>query len=56
MVDPWEIDSSLVSSDGEVFAYPCHKNSGVAIILTEFLTVETMKGTVDRLVRKYHLN
>jgi len=55
MVKPWEIDASLVSSDGEVFAYPCSRGSDLAIILSEFLTLMIYTGKVHVLLEKYDL-
>ena len=56
MVTPWEIDSKLVGSDGEVFAFPCNNKSGLAVGLTAFLTYLKCVGTMDSLLEKYHLS
>lgn len=56
MSNPFEMDSSLVSSDGEVFAYPTNENSGVGILLTMFLTKEMINYHLPQLIFKYDLD
>jgi ABC-type amino acid transport substrate-binding protein len=56
MVEPWQIDPSLVSSDGEVFAYPSTCESGVSQLLSVFLTEEIFTGELKHLVKKYKLD
>jgi hypothetical protein len=56
MVEPWTIDPSLVTSDGEVFAYPCHVRSGVSVLLSAFLTEEMMNHELEHLIRHYNLD
>jgi len=55
MLEPWEIDSTLVPSDGECFAFPCHVHSGLAEMLSTFITLCVMNGTLRKLVKKYKL-
>lgn len=55
MLKPWSIDSALVASDGEVFAYPTVCASGIGQMLSVFLTEEMFKGELAHLVRKYKL-
>lgn len=55
MAKPWEIDESLVSSDGECFAYPCHRDSGLAEMLSTYITLMFMNGTLNELLQKYNL-
>lgn len=55
MLPPWNIDPELVTSDGEVFAYPCHVRSGISSLLSAFLTEEIMNKDLKRLIEKYHL-
>lgn len=55
MAKPWEMDPSLVTSDGEIFAFPTRLGSGLAPALSSFLTELLMNGTLDKLLRKYHL-
>jgi hypothetical protein len=55
MLTPWEIDPSIVTSDGECFAFPCHVQSGLAAMLSTFITICVMNGTLRKLVRKYNL-
>ncbi len=55
MVKPWEILPELVSSDGECFAYPCHKDSGLATVLSSFLTKAWMNGSLHKALVDYDL-
>lgn len=55
MLKPWSIDSKLVSSDGEVFAYPTLCESGVGQMISVFLTEEIFTGELAHLVKKYKL-
>jgi ABC-type amino acid transport substrate-binding protein len=55
MTKPWEIESSLVTSDGEIFAFPTRLGSGLAAALSSFLTELLLNGTLEKLLRKYHL-
>jgi len=55
MIKPWQIDPSLVSKDGEVFAYPSTCNSGVSQLLSVFLTEEIFTNELQHLVKKYKL-
>jgi hypothetical protein len=54
--DPWDIDPSLVSSDGECFAYPCHKQSGLAIVLSSFLTQMWLTGYLEQKAKEYKMD
>ncbi len=56
MTKPWKMDSSLVSSDGEVFSYPTNKNSGVGVLLTMLLTEDMMNYHLPHLILKYNLD
>lgn len=55
MVRPWDIDHSLVASDGEVFAYPCNIRSGVGVLLSALLTEDIMNSELGHLIKKYNL-
>lgn len=55
MLKPWEMDKELISSDGECFAYPCHKDSGLAVLLSAFIAVEWENGGLQRLAKKYDM-
>ncbi len=55
MTTPWQIDPSLVPSDGEVFAFPCNKNSGLAELLSCFIVQLIFTGQLDKLIRKWKL-
>ncbi len=55
MVKPWEIDPSLVTSDGEVFAFPTRLGSGLAVALSGFLTELLFDGKLEKLLKKYDL-
>lgn len=55
MVKPWKIDPSLVSSDGEVFAYPTRCASGVGQLLSVLITEEIFTGELQHLIKKYKL-
>ena len=51
----WEAEPSILPSDGEVFAYPTKQGSGVAVLLSTFLTEAIDNGTIAKLMRKYNL-
>jgi hypothetical protein len=51
----WEADKSILSSDGEVFAFPTKKGSGIAVLLSAFLTESIHNGYMLKLMKKYHL-
>jgi ABC-type amino acid transport substrate-binding protein len=51
----WEADQSILSSDGEVFAFPTKKGSGIAILLSAFLTDNIHNGYMIKLMKKYYL-
>ena len=53
---PWDIDPSLVSSDGECFAYPCHKQSGLAIVMSSFLTQMWLTGYLKEKAEEYKMD
>ena len=53
---PWDIDPSLVSKDGECFAYPCHKQSGLAIVLSSFLTQMWLTGYLEEKAKEYKMD
>jgi len=55
MTKPWEIDPSLVTSDGEIFAFPTRLGSGLASAISSFLAEILINGTLETLLRKYHL-
>lgn len=55
MITPWKMDPSLVSSDGEVFAYPCNVRSRVGLLLSVFLTEEIMNHHLVKIIKKYGL-
>lgn len=55
MVKPWAIEKSVVTSDGECFAFPCNAKSGLAEMLSTFITLLVMNGTLRKLVKKHHL-
>jgi membrane-bound lytic murein transglycosylase MltF len=55
MVKPWKIDPELVVSDGEVFAFPTNKNSGIAPAMNSYLTYLLLSGKLKKLLVKYHL-
>ena len=56
MLDPWKIDPALVSSDGEVFAYPCNVHSRIGVLLSVFLTEEILTKNMLKIVKKYKLD
>jgi ABC-type amino acid transport substrate-binding protein len=55
MLGPWEINPKLVSSDGEVFAFPCAKTSGVAVSLSGYIVDQLVSGELERILEKYGL-
>ena len=55
MTNPWKIDPNLVSSDGEVFAFPCYNRSGIAVGLSSYLIYLKCGGILDELLQKYGL-
>jgi hypothetical protein len=52
----WDADPSILPLDGEIFAYPCRKGSGVAMSLSVFLTHLIETRQLVRLLRKYQLD
>ncbi len=56
MVTPWDINPLLVSSDGEVFAYPTNIRSGISVLLSVLVTEDIMSNELQHLIDKYHLN
>lgn len=52
MVKPWEIDPTLVTSDGEIFAFPTRLGSGVAVGISSFLTELLLSGKLQKLIIK----
>ena len=51
----WEADNSILSSDGEVFAFPTKKGSGISVLLSAFLTESIHNGFMVKLMKKYSL-
>lgn len=51
----WEADQSILPSDGEIFAFPTKKGSGIAVLLSAFLTESIHNGYMVKLMKKYHL-
>jgi len=51
----WNAFSELLAKDGEVFAFPCRRASGVAAMLSAFLAHLIDTGDIDTLVKKYNL-
>lgn len=56
MLKPWQMESTMVAEDGEVFAYPTLCKSGVGQLLSVFLTEEIFTGELQHLVKKYKLD
>jgi ABC-type amino acid transport substrate-binding protein len=50
MTSPWKIHKDMVSKDGEVFAFPCHKSSGLASVLSAFITMLIYNGTFSSFI------
>ncbi len=55
MTKPWDADPSVVTGEGEVFAFPTKTNSGVAPLLSSFLSSMMRSGQLDNLLRKYNM-
>jgi ABC-type amino acid transport substrate-binding protein len=55
MTKPWKADPSIVSSDGEVFAFPCKCGSGIAESLSAFITFLINSKIHKRLLKKHNL-
>jgi hypothetical protein len=53
---PWDILPELVSSDGECFAYPCRKDSGLATVLTAFLSHMWLNGFLEAKAKEYDMH
>ena len=51
----WQADPSILASDGEVFAFPTKKGSGIAILLSTFLIEIIKDGTIVKLMKKHRL-
>lgn len=56
MITPWKMDPALISSDGEVFAYPCNIRSRVGLLLSVFLAEEMMTKNMIKIIKKYGLD
>ena len=52
----WNAFPELLAKDGEVFAFPCRRASGIAAMLSSFLSILIDSGDIDKLITKYHLN
>lgn len=50
---PWKADSSIISDDNEVFAYPCKLGSGISKSLDIFLTFIILSGELEKLRQIY---
>lgn len=53
---PWMALPGVVTSDGEVFAFPCAVGSGLAVLLTAYIAKSWMNGSLKNLSNKYHLS
>lgn len=53
MVRPWDITPSIVSKDGEVFAFPTWIHSGLAQTLSAFIVGIQTSGLLARLLEKH---
>jgi ABC-type amino acid transport substrate-binding protein len=51
----WDAEASILPTDGEVFAYPCRKGSGVAMSLSVFLSHLIESQQIHRLLHRYKL-
>jgi hypothetical protein len=51
----YPVGEALLPPDGEYFAFPCVRGSGVAESLSIFIAQQIKEGTLDILIRKYNL-
>lgn len=55
MIPPWNVSPSIVSKDGEVFAFPVATHSGLAQTLSAFIMFMKQSGLLDRLCHKHRI-
>ncbi len=55
MVPPWDVAPSIVSADGEVFAFPVSLGSGLAQTLSAFIMFMQQSGQLKLLSRKHKI-
>jgi ABC-type amino acid transport substrate-binding protein len=56
MVKPWDMSPKLLDvPHGECFAFPCHRDSNVVVLLSMLITEMWRDGDLDKLAKKYHL-
>ena len=54
MVEPWEMSHGL-PVEGEVFAFPCRRGSGLAALLNVFTYAMERSGMLSKLARRHHM-
>lgn len=53
MTRPWKAEKNLVGPDGEIFAMPCRRGSGLAAMLNTYLAYLTANRQLAALVKKH---
>lgn len=51
----WDIDERLVPSDGEIFAFPCRINSGLAVLMSTFITHMIETKQLPKIMKTFDL-
>lgn len=55
MQNPWKIEKNLVSSDGECFAFPTKLGSGLAPLLSSFISFCICSGDLKKILKEWNL-
>ena len=55
MTEPWDISNNLVPTEGEVFAFPCRRGSGIAALLNVFIYEMERSGMLAKLSRRHYM-
>lgn len=55
MTKPWDAAPRLTGPDGEVFAFPCRRGSGLAGLLNVFISTISADGSLRALKRKHRM-
>jgi len=51
----WDAEPDILPLDGEVFAYPTKQGSGIAMMLSTFITDQIDRGEMKKRMKRFHL-
>jgi ABC-type amino acid transport substrate-binding protein len=51
----WDAEPDILPSDGEVFSYPTKQGSGIAMMLSTFITDQIDRGEMKKRMKRFHL-